>query len=163
MIRIVRILVLISMVGFVSCREFLKGNDDNSSISKELPANLVLIDSIDELEPVAEFEFADTSFAIFYSKFTNDTIFQLDRIKFPLAGQYESYDTVRQWTAENWPMMEWDLRFITNEPGDSIAIVQQTNQFFYGVYCLDCGFSFEMQFDKVDGDWFLTYRQENNY
>jgi hypothetical protein len=76
---------------------------------------------------------------------------------------YESYDEEREWTRKEWPVMKWDFRKEMNQGDDSVAIEQNDAKFFLGSYCRHCGFSFEMQFDRIEGKWFLTYRQENNY
>lgn len=129
------------------------------SIDKEK----IQIDTITKAKAVEipEFDFKDSTFKSFYSKFKRDSAFQIERIKFPLKGKYQTYDEEHEWTMEKWPYMFWDFRIENLD--DSVSIVQDNNKFFYGTYCKDCGFSFEMQFNKIKGIWFLTYRQENNY
>lgn len=60
-------------------------------------------------------------------------------------------------------MIKWDLREEIKRSDDSLFIEQTDNRFFFGSYCRDCGFSFEMTFEKIREEWFLTYRQESNY
>lgn len=112
---------------------------------------------------MAEFDFTDKNFEIFYDKFKSDSIFQMNHIKFPIKGQYEDYKKEKKWNKKKWPLMTWDFRKVMLESLDRISIEQDSVKFFYGSYCVDCGFSFEMQFDKIGDAWFLTYRQENNY
>ncbi|GEM_PF-5504356 len=109
---------------------------------------------------VVEIKYKD--FEDFYLQFIKDSTFQLSRVRFPIKGQYQDYDDQHNWTKSNWPNMTWDVRD-TNNQEDSTSVIQTKDRFFFGTYCLDCGFSFEMEFNKLSGKWFLTYRQENNF
>ena len=109
------------------------------------------------------FKFQFKDFESFYEKFISDSIYQISRTKFPIKGCYEGLDDKREWTKDNWPLMKWDLRQEIKETSDSLVIEQYENKFFFGSYCRGCGFSFEMEFEKTDNEWFLTYRQENNF
>ena len=105
----------------------------------------------------------DSSFQTFYAQFISDSVFQLSSIDFPIRGQYEDYETQRPWKRETWPLINWDLYDTQANLGDSISIVQDSLSFFYGVYSRDSGLSFEMEFEKHEGKWWMSYRQENNY
>jgi hypothetical protein len=100
-------------------------------------------------------------FETFYLQFIKDSIFQISRVKFPIKGQYQDYDTSIEWSKSKWINMDWDLRDEFDYE-DSIHVTQTNKKFFYGSYC-ECGFSFEMEFNKINNNWFLTYRQENNF
>lgn len=102
-------------------------------------------------------------FETFYDRFISDSAFQMSRIKFPLKGQYQDYDNERKWLKENWPLMTWDLRSDKDTLGNEYEIRQDSLEFYWAIFCRDCGFSFEMQFEKLEGKWYLIYRQENNY
>ena len=110
-----------------------------------------------------DFKFQYQDFEIFYDKFITDPIYQISKVKFPIKGVYADYEGEKEWTKETWPFMKWDLRKEIKNTEDSISIEQSENRLFFGTYCGGCGFSFEMAFDKIENDWFLTYRQENNY
>lgn len=110
------------------------------------------------------FSFMYNDFKVFYNQFISDTIFQKSRIKFPLKGTYSDHSGDEKWKKQNWPYVNWHIESeLKNNTEDSISIIQNKNSFFYGIYCLDCGFSFEMEFEKINGKWFLTYRQEDNF
>lgn len=109
------------------------------------------------------FTFKDSSFEAFYLRFISDSTFQLNHIDFPIKGRYHSYETEKEWTKNDWPYIFWDLRNKINTTDDSLSIQQNSHSFFYGSYCTDCGFSFEMEFTKKSSEWNLSYRQENNY
>lgn len=109
------------------------------------------------------FVFEDTGFKSFYIKFVSDYDFQFNHVKFPLKGNYKGLDGERNWDNENWLVMNWDFRDVISSQNDSVSVVQTDSSFFFGSYCIDCGFSFEMEFLKIENDWFLVYRQENNF
>ena len=92
-----------------------------------------------------------------------NSIFQISNVYCPLEGNYSDYDKTKKWTKEKWPSIKWDLRDEINKIDDSIKITQNDTEFFYGIYCKDCGFSFEMGFEKIGGAWKMTRRLENNY
>ncbi len=112
---------------------------------------------------IKNFKFKNKDFEAFYQQFITDTAFQINRVKFPLRGKYSDYEGNEDWEKETWPYIKWDLHKEVAQTNDSISIRQDDNKFFFGEYCLDCGFSFEMQFEKLNDKWFLTYRQENNF
>jgi hypothetical protein len=120
-------------------------------------------DQTREANKYENFKFEYNDFEVFYDKFISDSIFQISRVKFPIKGVYADYEGEIEWTKEKWPFMKWDVREEIKKTQDSISISQSKDRFFFGSYCLDCGFSFEMTFDKIENEWFLTYRQENNY
>lgn len=126
-------------------------------------ASFDLMDKKKEEKQENKFQFIDSSFESFYHRFITDTTFQKSRIQFPLKGNYQTYELERDWTLEKWPLMQWDFREGLNSQDDSISIVQNNKRFFYGAYCIDCGFSFEMEFSKIKEEWLLTLRQENNF
>jgi hypothetical protein len=111
----------------------------------------------------SDFEFKSPDFEEFYNLFISDSAFQVTRVKFPIDGNYQDYESEHEWTKESWKFIKWDFRDEISNSQDSIVVEQDSIKFFFGSYCVDCGFSFEMQFDKIDEQWLLTYRQENNF
>lgn len=109
-----------------------------------------------------KFETTDI-FDEFYDKFIADSIFQMSRIKFPIKGNYTDYSGSESWTEENWPLLDWDYREEIKKTTDSVSVIETDSSFYFGTFCQDCGFSFWMQFEKFDGKWFLSGRQENNF
>jgi hypothetical protein len=115
------------------------------------------------LKSQQEFNFVSESFKTFYEQFIADSIYQMSRINFPISGKYQNYEEERKWTKDNWVLITWDFRKEMNNQEDSTSIIQDSSTFFYGTYCKECGFSLEIRFNKIKGQWFLTHRQENNY
>jgi len=110
-----------------------------------------------------DFCFKYSDFHIFYDQYVSDSNFQKKRTMFPLKGTYSDYSGDEKWEKHNWQLINWRITDIKANENDSTSIIQKENYFFYGNYCLDCGFSFEMAFSKIKGKWYLTYRQENNF
>jgi hypothetical protein len=106
--------------------------------------------------------FVSEDFRAFYQRFIRDSAFQLQHIKFPLKGAYSDYNGDESWKKDQWPYLLCDI-LAKESQEDSTSVIQDSSTFFYGTYCVDCGFSFEMKFRKIKQKWFLTYRQENNY
>ncbi|MGZ5243747.1 MAG: hypothetical protein ACXWW0_07620 [Bacteroidia bacterium] len=122
----------------------------------------IIADTLNRESKKQNFKFAYGDFEKFYLRFISDSVFQMERIKFPIQGKYEDIEGERKWSKSKWPLIKWDLSEEINNSDDSISVIQQESKFFFGSYCKDCGFSYEMQFDKIKNEWFLTYRQENN-
>ena len=118
-------------------------------------------DSVNTQQTKTEIKFKD--FELFYNKFVSDSLYQISKVKFPIKGVYADYEGEETWTKEKWPLINLNLNENNNQSGDSISMIQTPTSFFYGIYCVDCGFSFEMSFEKINHQWYLTYRQENNY
>ncbi|WP_028982235.1 DUF4348 domain-containing protein [Sporocytophaga myxococcoides] len=139
-------------------------NEGTSNVVSQPLDSIGKVEVYSEPEPYdfSKFVFVSKDFESFYEKFQSDSVFQISRVKFPIKGQYQDYDDQHNWTKKEWPLMKWDFRKSV-ESSDSISIQQDSVKFFYGAYCRGCGFFFEMQFDKIKGEWSLTYRQENNY
>jgi hypothetical protein len=110
-----------------------------------------------------ETDFESQSFEEFYVKFITDSTFQMSRISFPLNGNFTDYTNHKAWAKEKWPLITWDYRNIIENTDDSISVVQTDSTFYFGTFCRECGFSFWMEFEKLNGQWLLTSRQENNY
>lgn len=103
------------------------------------------------------------SFENFYSRFHSDSIFQLERIRFPLPGintdEMAMDDTIYYWEVENWEMhhdMNLDTTdfIVEKNISDSLAIEK--------IYQENSGFMIERTFKKLDGRWYLVYYKDVN-
>lgn len=136
---------------------------ESASTPEQHQGSLMEFEKQKTVQTTTDFLFSDQSFKTFYERFIQDSLFQIERVRFPLKGQYESFDGERKWSKNKWSFMNWDFRENMYDGDDSTSIIQDSCKFFYGAYCRECGFSFEMEFQKLNDKWFLTYRQENNY
>jgi hypothetical protein len=101
------------------------------------------------------------NFADFYQKFTTDSLFQLDRVEFPVHGRYMDNDlagTVESdstiWTRQNWTMIHAinqedlsNLR-VSKRISDSLAIIKTEG--------IEFNFAFEETYKMKNGKWYLT-------
>lgn len=105
----------------------------------------------------------DEPFDSFYVQFHADSVFQMERIKFPLPGintdEMGTDNSEYVWEAEDWEM-HYDMNLDTTEfiieknITDSLAIEK--------IYKENTGFSVERTFKKLDGKWFLVYYKDVN-
>ena len=102
------------------------------------------------------------NFNDFYVKFHSDTAFQMTRIRFPIEGNCANYDTVMKWTPKNWGYIRGTVDEI-DTTRYNLTFEKKPDVVFEGVYCKECGFSFEARFQRIEGLWYLTYRQDNNF
>ena len=93
------------------------------------------------------------SFADFYQKFTTDSLFQLDRVEFPVHGRYMDNNLAgtvesdsRTWTRQNWTIIhaikQEDLSSlrISKNISDSLAIIKTEG--------IDFNFTFEETYKR---------------
>lgn len=106
---------------------------------------------------------AGESFEHFFSKFHSDSLFQMERIRFPLPGintdEMAMDDTIYYWEAENWKMHH-DVNLDTTDfivernISDSLTVEK--------IYEENTGFIIERTFEKIDGRWYLVYYKDVN-
>lgn len=113
----------------------------------------------------ARLELKDKGFEAFYGRFISDPAYQVAHLRFPMEGGYSGHDDEREWMPKDWPVMRWDMRDVSlkETPDDTIVLEEKGDTVSYGLYCGGCGFSLEIRFEKLDGEWWLVYRQENNF
>jgi len=97
----------------------------------------------------------------FYTKFHSDSLFQMQRIIFPLEGGKFDYDTEESWAPENWRMKkvtvyQIDLKeySIVFEKNDTLA--------FERIYIPNSGFDFQCRYRLINGKWYLVYCLDQN-
>lgn len=100
-------------------------------------------------------------FELFYDKFHNDSLFQLSRVQFPLKGQQIHLKKSGSWKKENWLMIKARASEIDRNQYN-VKILRKDNSYFEGIYCKNCAFSFEMEYELINGKWFLVYLQEKD-
>lgn len=101
------------------------------------------------------------NFENFYKKFTTDSIFQLERIDFPIHGRYMDNDLAGTtendsitWTKQNWNIIhainQEDLKSVTisKNISDSTAIIK--------IEGLEFNFILEESYSLKKGKWYLT-------
>ncbi len=98
----------------------------------------------------------------FYERFHNDEIFQLDRIKFPVSGSYNDFDTVKYWTKENWGFIRFTVDEIDTTEYNAF-LIKKDSIVIEEVNCKGCGYSAKLIFEIIDSKWYITHKEINNF
>jgi hypothetical protein len=102
------------------------------------------------------------TFDTFIEQFHSDKDFQMSRIQFPLKGTYSDFDGSIEWSKNSWDFIPQSVHAADTEYYE-IKDDRKEYEVMQGVYCKGCGFSYELKFELIDKEWFLVYRQENNF
>ena len=102
-------------------------------------------------------------FESFYSKFHSDSLFQLDRIAFPLPGistdDMDVDDTTQYyWKKEDWVIhrnIESNLFEVELTKSDTLVVERLSSEAYPG-------WILERRFCLVNGEWFLIYYENIN-
>lgn len=137
-----RIILFILIVFVASCAK--RKVDHTPEIVKEVVA------TNEPIKPKAE------DFAHFYSRFHNDSVFQLNRLDFPLQGEKVNYDNTEKWTPENWMVIKTKIRDIDTTQFNIIvqetdSVVSEQVEFKY-----ETGYHFSCTYKLIKGKWFLV-------
>jgi len=106
---------------------------------------------------VSEFE----DFDEFYKKFTSDSLFQMSRIKFPLAGKSVDEFEVKDWTKENWSLMK-NMIFDIDTSTYKTEYKKSAKKFKGKVWIEGSGFNYEFRFEVINDRWYLVYALDQN-
>jgi hypothetical protein len=101
------------------------------------------------------------NFDKFYERFHKDSVFQLNRVKFPLQGKQVNAAGTNSWKKDNWTMIKAKASEI-NTSEYNVKTSKTDNTYFEGIYCKNCGFSFEMKFQLINHKWYLVYLVDND-
>jgi len=101
------------------------------------------------------------NFDEFYKKFTNDSLFQLDRIEFPVHGRYmdnEIAGTVKNdsmtWTKQNWKIIHQIRDEYKNSFKETKTV--KDNSAIIKIEGIEYSLIFEQTFTLKNGKWYLT-------
>lgn len=100
-----------------------------------------------------------SDFHDFYNRFHSDSLFQMDRIVFPLAGLVQEGDSVLVMVEKQWQANEWKI----HKPFDSHGgTFERTFTNFDGIITEtiignDGMFSLEKRYSKLAKEWHLIY------
>ncbi|GAB2467588.1 hypothetical protein GCM10011375_31290 [Hymenobacter qilianensis] len=146
-------IILITLVPMI-----LGGCQDNYAEKKDFKEASQVASSKDTI-------FSLEPFDAFYKRFTNDSIFQIQRIKFPLPGintdGMDVSDTIYYWQKGKWRMFKGipsDIDTINFEVkkirSDTIAINEVSQK--------HVSFSSKYIFKPKEGRWYLVYYEDIN-
>jgi hypothetical protein len=97
----------------------------------------------------------------FYRKFTSDSLFQMSRIKFPLAGKSVDEFDVKEWTKENWSLMK-TMIFDIDTATYKTEYKKSSKEFKGKVWIEGSGFNYEFRFEVINDRWYLVYALDQN-
>lgn len=95
-------------------------------------------------------------FEEFYDRFHADERFQLDRVKFPLAGEYEGPEGSQPWVKSAWEPHKQKVSEIS-DPQYITDIVKTEGEVIEKVQEDGGGFYSERRFQLIDGKWYLVF------
>lgn len=101
------------------------------------------------------------NFETFYNRFHTDSVFQINRVQFPLKGKQINTNGSFDWRKEQWLMIKAKASEIDRSTYN-IKITKKEDSYFEGVYCKGCAFSFEMEYKLINRKWYLVYLQEKD-
>lgn len=96
------------------------------------------------------------SFDVFYQRFHRDSLFQIERVRFPLNGYAIEGGRVSSWSKAEWVMHKNGLEAID-------TAIYQTERFTQHevlqerIYQADSGVLIERHFSLLQNQWFLTF------
>lgn len=101
------------------------------------------------------------NFDNFYKRFHTDSLFQISRVQFPLRGQRINLKGTSSWKKEKWLMIKGTASEVDRNEFN-VKTTRKPDSYFEGIYCKNCGFSFEMEYKLVNGKWYLVYLKEKD-
>ncbi|TRZ41645.1 DUF4348 domain-containing protein [Robertkochia solimangrovi] len=166
-----KISLFLSLIIFINCKN---GNNLNSqkNSSQELLHNEKVSNSIDsQLNEIQttnhtqEFTICDRDFFRFFGKFKNDSLFQVNKIKFPLQSIYPSDDLESDYNIiDSISQQEYKfINFSRHEDGwkkeinaFNIELENLENIYLYRLKGIDNGINMTYKFQFIDSCWYLV-------
>lgn len=101
------------------------------------------------------------NFDEFYNRFHADSVFQMERIKFPLKGIKVDWKGKKKWSKKNWITMKTKIYDV-----DTIEFrtdYKKTDDSFMEKFWVeDSGYYSEYRFNLIKKKWYLVYAREQN-
>lgn len=103
----------------------------------------------------------DENFNHFYLLFHSDTVFQMERIQFPLEGGSYDSENETKWNKKNWQLKKYTVYDVDTtqykvEFNLTDTLVNER------IYIPNSGFDFQCKYKLIDGKWFLIYCMDQN-
>jgi hypothetical protein len=141
----------------LSCNQNEKHNEKNDEGSNTYPINK-------ESEQIVS-----EDFSIFLSKFQRDSLFRVDRTKFPLEGfnsdekEVGSTDTLFIWTKPEFLFYSNEDFGSKSEDAIDNEIINKGERKIFRMYKKESGYDVSYHFENINGEWFLEYYSYKNY
>ena len=102
------------------------------------------------------------NFAEFDERFHSDSLFQISRIIFPLAGKSIDGFEKKNWSKSKWEMLKVRVAEKIEEKEYQNVTTLTDSLVEQKIWIVNSGFSFEQKFKKINGKWFLIYLNDIN-
>jgi hypothetical protein len=101
------------------------------------------------------------NFDEFYKKFHSDSLFQISRIKFPLAGKkVDGFEEIK-WTKKKWSLMKTMIYDIDTTVFKT-EYKKSSKEFKQKIWLENSGFNTEYRFKVIHNKWYLVYALDIN-
>ncbi len=101
------------------------------------------------------------NFEVFYDRFHKDSVFQMSRLAFPLAGGNFDNGQEYQWTKDNWSLLKVRIQDVDTTKF-KVKYLKTDKEFYEKFWLEESGFWGEYRFEVQNGCWYLTYAVEHN-
>jgi hypothetical protein len=101
-------------------------------------------------------------FEVFNKRFHTDTLFQMERIKFPLEGGYADGFERGEWTKDNWEYFENPIPAKDLPKDYKQKVTHSDTLVTESIWIDNSGFSTERHFKLINDKWFLVYYLDQN-
>ena len=154
-----KIILISSVILLLSCK-----NKTTDISSKEKNSDSVKIEKINDSTKTQSFKNCDETFEEFFGQFAKDSIFQVNRIKYPLKWKYLNDVTDEELTIElvkygsfNYIDFTNDEEAYKNEYNKySIDIDKNKDQVLYTLHGIDNGIYVIYKFNLIEDCWYLV-------
>jgi len=108
-------------------------------------------------------------FTVFSDKYVTDSLFQIQHVDFKyLVGAIAECDTTIILNSENWEYSSWDFikEFTEGDGYEPIekwdnSVYISDNRVYFEFNLKEIGLIYQMGFEKINGEWFITLYKIN--
>lgn len=97
----------------------------------------------------------------FYLQFHSDSVFQMERIQFPLEGGIYDDDKVQRWSKKNWQLIKYTV-FEVDTSQFKVLFDKTDTLVNERIYIPNSGFDFHCKYKLINGKWFLVFCLDQN-
>lgn len=103
----------------------------------------------------------DEDFNQFYLLFHSDSVFQMERIQFPLEGGSYDSENETKWNKKNWQLKKYTV-YDVDTTQYKVEFNFTDTMVNERIYIPNSGFDFLCKYKLIDGKWFLIYCMDQN-
>ena len=155
-----KIAIIILGVALISCIK------KKGMVNKEAPPKIKGVDIVKKIDTLKKGIENDLKFEDFLERFSKDSIFRYDRMKFPIKGYNSDAETNKKdykWEKEEWMFyFNNDLKHNTDENIIS-KIVPNDTVIIWRLYKENSGYDVNYYFKQIDNKWYLDSYSYKNY